>query len=425
MNTLVTPFRLACARLFLACALGAFSLSASEAPRPWPADQFRPLTLQRIASLPAPEQDVWRDYWNRSQELASNHASKRAPEISSLVPLSSPPKGGAHTYGLKLNASRSWYAGPEAFTIAGRIVARQTAVGAWNKGNDYLKEVAKDSEPGTPWSNGTFDNDATVAELRFLALVNEASPGKPEAEAWRAAFLRGLHYCFSAQYPNGGFPQIYPLVGGYHDNITYNDDAMIRVLALFRDVAKGGKPFAFVPEADRLEAERRLALGLRCIFATQVRDGAGSPTAWDQQYDALGETPAAARNFEPVCLCAAESAEIVRFLMSLDKPTPEVLRAVAGAVTWFRKVALPEVSWDRHGASGGLVRTPGAQPLWARMYEIGTNKPIFGDRDRMIHYAVEEISAERRAGYGWFGTWPASILEDYAAWAKSHTADAR
>jgi hypothetical protein len=39
----------------------------------------------------------------------------------------------------------------------------------------------------------------------------------------------------------------------------------------------------------------------------------------------------------------------------------------------------------------------------ARLYELETDRPVFGDRDRTIHNAVEEISLERRNGYGWYG----------------------
>ena len=63
-----------------------------------------------------------------------------------------------------------------------------------------------------------------------------------------------------------------------------------------------------------------------------------------------------------------------------------------------------------------------AGPLWARYYEIGTDRPLFGDRDKSIHDKVEEISAERRNGYQWFNNGAVSALEHYATWAKAHPA---
>jgi hypothetical protein len=41
--------------------------------------------------------------------------------------------------------------------------------------------------------------------------------------------------------------------------------------------------------------------------------------------------------------------------------------------------------------------------VWARMYELGTNRPIFGDRDGKIKYRIEDLSPERQTGYSWKG----------------------
>jgi hypothetical protein len=52
-----------------------------------------------------------------------------------------------------------------------------------------------------------------------------------------------------------------------------------------------------------------------------------------------------------------------------------------------------------------------APGVWARMYELGTNKPIYGDRDGKYYYSVAELSAERQTGYSWKGSYgvPAAI----------------
>ena len=51
-----------------------------------------------------------------------------------------------------------------------------------------------------------------------------------------------------------------------------------------------------------------------------------------------------------------------------------------------------------------------AEPIWARFYEIGANKPIFVDRDGILRYDVSEISKERRTGYAWYGSWPKKLV---------------
>jgi len=55
--------------------------------------------------------------------------------------------------------------------------------------------------------------------------------------------------------------------------------------------------------------------------------------------------------------------------------------------------------------------------VWARFYEIGTNRRLFGDRDGTIHTDVQEISHERRNGYAWYVESPRSALEKYEKWA--------
>ena len=69
----------------------------------------------------------------------------------------------------------------------------------------------------------TLDNNSTTSELRFLALAGDVAPDP----RYRAAFLRGLEYLHAAQFPNGCWPQVYPLQGGYHDAATFNDDASV------------------------------------------------------------------------------------------------------------------------------------------------------------------------------------------------------
>ena len=64
-----------------------------------------------------------------------------------------------------------------------------------------------------------------------------------------------------------------------------------------------------------------------------------------------------------------------------------------------------------------VVPDPAAPPLWARFYEIGTNRPIFSGRDSVVRYQLSEIEYERRNGYRWYVDRPAKLLaEDYPKW---------
>lgn len=394
-------------------ALSAISLLAVDQPRAWPPDQFLPVTLERISALPAADQAAWKTYFEASQKLATSAPARSAPEFSPLKPIDGPPVGGSHSRGLRLNAPSEWYAKAEAHAIADRIVEMQSPVGGWTKGNDYTQATKKPAKNDV-WSAGTLDNDATTWEMRFLGLAAHATQDDARAKPWRDAFVRGVSYLLAAQYPNGGFPQIYPLVGGYHDAITYNDDAMVQALELLRDIAAGKPEYAFVPNDLRQRCGPAVDRGIQCILATQLKVD-GKLIGWCQQYDALTQKPCAARNFEPICACTNESAGLVKFLLSLPRPSAEIVASVDGATAWFERVAIHGEAWVMEGGQHKLADRTGST-IWARYYEIGTDKPIFGDRDRTIHYAVQEISSERRNGYAWYGNWPAPLLERYQAW---------
>ena len=44
--------------------------------------------------------------------------------------------------------------------------------------------------------------------------------------------------------------------------------------------------------------------------------------------------------------------------------------------------------------------------LVPHFYEIGTNRPIFSDRDGVPKRELADIGYERRNGYAWYGNWP-------------------
>jgi PelA/Pel-15E family pectate lyase len=193
----------------------------------------------------------------------------------------------------------------------------------------------------------------------------------------------------------------------------------VHILELYRDIATHQPEFAFLPATEAKNASERMQRGIQCVLATQLKDAKGQRTVWGQQHDPLTLQPCAARNFEPVSECSLESAGLVQFLMTIPNPSREIVAAVNGAMQWFPQRALHGVVWNRDATTGtGLEAKADAPDLWARFYEIGTGKPIFGERDRMIHYAVTELSLERRKGYGWYNSRATALPPLYEAWKK-------
>ena len=391
-----------------------------------------PITRARIAQRPKAEQGVWLAYLARSTALMAADKAALAAERGGGPFPDSPPTGPSGGGGMPLDKPADWYAGPEARHVADNIVSFQTPAGGWGKNVDrsgplrlrgqlyvpieHLPANARsDIQADENWSYvGTIDNNATTSELRFLARVQAGLPGA-EGEPYRASLLKGVRYLLNAQFPNGGWPQVYPLQGGYHDALTYNDDAMSDVATLLEDVGGQKGKYAFVPAAIAAEARGAVAKAIHVILITQVRIG-GKRTVWGQQHDALTLAPAGARNFEPASLSSYESADLLLFLMRQPNPSAEIRAAVRDGVAWLSEHGVRDMEWTRGTEGRTLVAKPGAGPIWSRYYDFTTGKPIFGDRDKSIHDDVNELSRERRNGYSWFSASPRKAIDRYETW---------
>lgn len=310
-----------------------------------------------------------------------------------------------------VDQDESAFASSEMRAVAANVVLHQSAEGGWPKNTNL---AAPPSAPAGPNTANTIDNNGTTLPMEFLAHVIHAGGAEYEP-----AFERGLDYLLAAQYPNGGWPQFYPLRGGYYDHVTFNDNAMIRVMTLLRDIAEGEAPYEFVDAERRGRAQEAVARGLALILRTQIRQD-GVLTAWCAQYDSTLQ-PAWARAYEPPSLSGAESVGIVRYLMSVEDPSPEVIAAVDGAVTWLSAVAIEGVRVESFTDAAGqrdrrVVLDENAPPIWARFYELETNRAIFLGRDSVVRYEFAQIERERRAGYNYYGDWARPVLEAYPAW---------
>ena len=181
--------------------------------------------------------------------------------------------------------------------------------------------------------------------------------------------------------------------------------------------------YRFVDEARRAQAKTAMEAGLGCILKTQVVQN-GKLTVWCAQHDPITLEAAPARAFEVASLSGWESADIVRFLMSIEPPTPEIKNSIESAIAWFEKSKITgfEVvvksqrsrrprfraqSQSRCGAAVGAFLRTRHQP------------PAFRDaRTVKVFYNLAELDQSGPGnGYNWYVTQPASLLEkDYPKW---------
>lgn len=319
-----------------------------------------------------------------------------------------------------LNQPDTWFTTDQAKRITQNILSHQSPLGGWPKNIDttatHYEGKPEDLHP-------TFDNSATTDELRFLARAYNAT----NDARLKDAFTRGLDYILKAQYPTGGWPQSYPPDRSYHRHITFNDDAMVRLMEFLREVSRDDAPYRFVEEPKRNAAKSAFDHGVDCILRCQIKAD-GKLTAWCAQHDELDYSPRPGRAYELVSLSGSESVGITRLLMSLDDPSPQVIAAVDGAAAWFEsakltniRVTLEDDPKSPKGKNKTVTNDPTAPPMWARFYEIATNRPIFADRDGVPKHDLSEIGYERRNGYNWLGYWPAALLEkEYPQWRDHH-----
>jgi PelA/Pel-15E family pectate lyase len=375
-------------------------------------------TVEFACAEPLDRNDLQKAFSLEQGQILATEASARERHVGKTLTLPVP-------WRACLNQPQDWYGSDEAVRIAENVMLYQRLTGGWEKGIDMARplsnterqQVLRDKEI----VRSTIDNGATYTQLRYIARVYEATGH----ERFKDAFLKGVDYLLEAQYPNGGWPQFYPIRRGYHQHITYNDNAMVNVMFLMKDIAAGKKPFGFVDEQHRRQADDAIERGLDIILKTQVRVD-NKLIAWCAQHDEVTLAPALARVYELPSLSGSESVGIVRYLMSLENPSPAVRTAIKSACAWFEEVKIsglcvitkPDPSKSR-GYNRVLVEDPDAPPLWARFYEIGTNKPMFINRDGIPRDHFNDLTEERRNGYVYLADFAHDLLtKEYPAWQK-------
>ncbi|WP_242082381.1 pectate lyase [Aestuariivivens sediminis] len=327
----------------------------------------------------------------------------------------------------------AWFGSREAQDIADNVLLYQRDIGGWPK-NVQIHKKLSDKEKRhllklkKETNNITIDNGATTQEMLFLSKMYRQVPNIK----YKTAFLQGLNYILEAQYDHGGWPQFYPLRSGYYSHITYNDDAMVNVLKLLKELKDDTGFYAIKPSGETLQkVNKAFEKGIDCILKTQYVQN-GVLTGWCAQYDEHTLLPAKARSYELPSLSGKESAQIVLLLMSIENPSPAIKDAIIHAVEWFERVKITGKNIKHVYANGKrvdkkLISDNNASPLWARFMELDNNKPFFCDRDGIKKETLAEIGQERKVGYAWYTREPQEVLDKYALWnlknSKSKTRD--
>ncbi len=366
---------------------------------------------RRLANLPPAEQTAWKAYFMRSDEFRRRHDEILAEETKAAQldqPKPAPESGGEVELPEKPTGTEA------ELTLAQTLVSWQVPAGGWSK---HVKYASGGRQPGMAWTAqsdaahyaGTFDNRATTKQLLFLAQLQTEHPD----DHVKASVERGIDYLLAAQFPNGGWPQCYPLEGGYHDALTLNDGAMPHVMEVLQLIVLGKDGFGWVDEAHRQACQQALAKGVDALVRLQV-SVALKPTVWAAQYDLLTMQPVAARGFEVAALSGGESVEVIRTLFKMRPVTPALTAAVESACAWFAAHPLPEGI----GAGKGLK--------WARFIDLNSLAPLFpGKTDGRCYASLAELKEHNPTGYDYTVTKPAELPKWLDKWRKTLAKEAK
>ncbi|WP_083382057.1 pectate lyase [Flavobacterium commune] len=315
--------------------------------------------------------------------------------------------------------------------IADNMILFQCANGGWPKNYDMKAILTPEQVEKVASTKAilhtTFDNETTYTHVYYLAQVYTAT----KIEKYKVACEKGIQFILDAQYANGGWPQYFPLEKNYSRHITFNDGAYMGIINLLDKIVNNNPNFSFLDEALRAKVTQAYNKGIDCILNMQIKDK-GRLTAWCQQHDEETLAPAWARKFEPPSICNAESVGVVLFLMKIKNPSDRIIQSIQSAVKWFAdskiyntrvesfEIEAFESKYKTVKRDVRVVADAVAPPIWTRYYELGTNKPLFSDRNSELLYSLAEVSVERRSGYAWYTYEPQKALDKYAEWQQKY-----
>ena len=255
--------------------------------------------------------------------------------------------------------------------VARALVWGQRQIGGWDHRVDVSHLTPDAKKPMRKKGRCTFDDKITQGSLEFLIDADAVI-----SEPWLdEAIELGLQFMIKSQFENGAWPQWYPLRGGYHDYYTFNDNSINDCISVMLKAHRTYGDKKYLRSATR---------GGDFIVKSQL---AAPQAGWAQQYD-HNMKPAWARTFEPPGVCSAATVRNINTLLDLYLYTKDdkYLKPIDAAIEWLNDSRLGE-------------------HLWARLYEVGANRPIYGDRmdGNKVHYDYEKVSEKERTSYGWRG----------------------
>ena len=272
------------------------------------------------------------------------------------------------------------------------LVYGQLRSGGWTNSVDFSSKGSRaaqyrNGKGGGRRNNSTLDDGISQSALRLLMHADRALKFKHEA-IHEAAEI-GRNALLAAQFPNGGFPQVWtgpvtpqPVVPAAYPAYDWRTENRIKeywTMYTLNDDLAGDVSDTLIDAMeiykDNRYREALVRLGDFLILAQMPEP----QPAWAQQYD-YEMRPIWARKFEPPAVAGRESQTSLETLMKIYRHTGDrkYLEPIPRALNYLQRSLLPD---------GRL----------ARYYELRTNKPLYMTRDYKLTFDDSMVPEH----YGW------------------------
>lgn len=287
-----------------------------------------------------------------------------------------------HTLIDAYHATKDEYYYEAAMKVASALIKGQLPCGGWNymfdmAGEDSLKKwyetIGKNAwrleEFQHYYGNATFDDAGTIHAGKFMLRLYLI---KKDPEI-KASLEKVISFVLTSQYPQGGWPQRFPLVSGFNKNgladytgfITLNDDVLmenIEFLTLCYQCLK------------RKELKEPIIRALYCCKNLQQPQ---PYSGWSDQYT-LDMKPAHARSYEPRAVNTSTTANFIYNMMNYFKMTGDTsfLTGIPAAIKFIENQKLPESEVILAGKTNNDAGTS----MFPRFVDPENGKPLYVHR---------------------------------------------
>ena len=292
--------------------------------------------------------------WNYLPDMSRRWGELEAyPTMMWIQPLGTPSMG--HIILDAYHATNDEYYYESAVKIAVALIQGQLPCGGWNymydfAGEDSLKKwydtIGKNAwrleEFQHYYGNATFDDEGTIIAAKYLLrmYVEKKDP------TFREPLDKAINLVLESQYPNGGWPQRYPLMydhsfkgkADYTSFITLNDFAIQSNIEFLLECS-------IALDIDTLKAPIEKAMNLLVELQQE-----GKYPGWADQYFVETLKPAHGRSYEPLGINSTATLEAIELLTRCYRLTGDkkYIAGIPKAIAFLESLAIPKEEAARY-----------------------------------------------------------------------------